>query len=199
MSLGNVFVIDDDRALCATIGALLRYAGYSVHTWTSARAFLAAIPAVQPAVIITDVRMPEMDGLALHESVAKAGYRMPVIYISGESTLAQGLKAMKMGALDFLIKPFTRESLLQAVSAGIEKDRERLAHEARQAQINKDLQGLSPREREVYGLLRKGYSNAEIMSELQIALPTAKQYKAEVMRKLGARSLSDLLQDSPGE
>jgi FixJ family two-component response regulator len=160
---------------------------------------LAGIPAVEPAVVITDVRMPEMDGLALHESLLKAGCRMPVIYISGDSTLAQGLKAMKLGALDFLIKPFTRETLLQAVCSGIEKDRERLARDARQIRIGRGLQSLSPREREVYGLLRKGYSNAEIMSELRIALPTTKQYKAEVMRKLGARSLSDLIRDDPDE
>lgn len=198
MSAFHVYVIDDDPTLCKSIGHLLEFAGYQVRTWTDSAKFLAEVPNAAPAVVVTDMRMPGTDGLALHEGLLAQGRKMPVIYISGESQLQQGINAMKLGALDFLVKPFTREALLAAVAAGIEKDRQNMQAVIDQARFNEQLASLSPREREVHGLLLQGFSNAEIVEAMNVALPTAKQYKSEVMRKLGVRSLSQLMKLSVG-
>lgn len=129
----------------------------------------------------------------MHEALLERGRNMPVIYISGESSLPQGIQAMKTGAMDFLIKPFSREDLLRAVVAGIEKDRVQMMQMIEKTRFDEAVSHLSPREAEVMQLLLKGFSNAEIMEALKISLPTAKQYKSQLMRKLGVRSLSELM------
>lgn len=194
MEKSHVFVIDDDDGLRNSVGDLLAFAGYSVRTWREPEKFLSELPHVAPAVVVTDMRMPGLTGLDLHQALLERGRSMPVVYISGESSVHQSISAMKLGASDFLIKPFTREDLLKAVAAGIEKDRHQMRQMIEQTRFETALTHLTPREREVYGLLCRGYSNVEIVDELGISLPTAKQYKSMVMRKLGVRSLSQLLQ-----
>lgn len=149
-------------------------------------------------MLVTDMRMPGMSGIELHEALIAHGRVMPVVYISGESNLAQGIQAMKLGAQDFLVKPFTREAILKAVAAGVEKDRIQMQGTIEQARFEEAMKHLAPREREVLDLLLKGFSNQEIVAELLISLPTTKQYKSQLMRKLGARSLSELMKLSVG-
>lgn len=194
MEKNHVFVIDDDDGLRNSVGDLLAFAGYSVRTWREPEKFLSELPQVAPAVVVTDMRMPGLSGLYLHQALLERGRSMPVIYISGESSVHQSISAMKLGAMDFLVKPFTREDLLKAVATGIEKDRHQMRQLIEQARFDTALTHLTPREREVYQLLCKGYGNVEIVDALGISLPTAKQYKSMVMRKLGVRSLSQLLQ-----
>lgn len=194
MEKGHVFVIDDYDSIRNSIGDLLSFAGYSVRTWREPENFLNELPQAAPAVVVTDMRMPDITGLELHKALLERGRSMPVVYISGESSVHQSIEAMKLGAMDFLIKPFTREELLKAVASGIEKDRHQMRQMIEQARFEASLTHLTPREREVYRLLRIGFSNNEIVDELGISLPTAKQYKSMVMRKLGVRSLSQLLQ-----
>ncbi len=194
-----VFLVDDDDALRDSIADLLRVVGYEVYSWSSGRAFLADIPRVAPAVLITDMRMPGLSGVELHAELLRLGRTLPVVYISGESTVAQGIQAMKQGAVEFLVKPFGREELLRAVAASLEKDRQKMQHLIRAARAAQARAQLSPREMQVHELMLKGYNNREIMDALQISLPTAKQYKSEVMRKLGARSLSELIALSTAE
>ena len=193
MHAGHVDLIEDDDSLRNSIHDLLSFAGYQVRVWSSADTFLNNLPHTAPAVIITDMRMPGMSGVELHTELLARGRIMPIIYISGESTVRQSIDAMKLGALEFLIKPFSREDLLKAVATGIEKDRSQMRHLIEQARFEASVKHLSPREREVLELLRMGYSNAEIMDKLTISLPTAKQYKSMVMRKLQVRSLSQLM------
>lgn len=193
MQTGHVDVVEDDDSLRNSINDLLAFAGYSVRTWRDAESFLDNLPQTAPAVVVTDMRMPGISGLEMHNALVQRGRTMPVIYISGESSVPQTISAMKLGALDFLVKPFTREDLLKAVATGIEKDRNQMRTMIEQARFDESLQHLSRREREVFDLLLKGFSNNEIMSELNISLPTAKQYKSLVMRKLGVRSLSQLM------
>lgn len=193
MQSGHVDLIEDDDSLRNSIHDLLSFAGYQVRVWANAEAFLADRHQVAPAVVITDMRMPGMSGVELHTELLARGRRMPVIYISGESSVQQSITAMKLGAIEFLIKPFSREDLLKAVATGIEKDRNQMRHLIEQARFEESLAHLSPREREVLHLLIVGYSNAEIMDKLNISLPTAKQYKSMVMRKLQVRSLSQLI------
>jgi two-component system response regulator FixJ len=193
MQLGHVYVIEDDESLRESLRDLLVFAGYHVQDWPCADKFLNDLPNAAPAVVISDMRMPGMTGVEMHEELVRRGRRMPVIYISGESTVAQSVQGMKLGAIDFLLKPFSREQILQAVARGIERDRQLMRDTIEQARFEESLRGLAPREREVHDLLLRGFSNTEIMETLAISLPTAKQYKTEVMRKLGARSLSQLI------
>ena len=191
---GHVDIIDDDEAICKSLAELLTFAGYQVRTWTSAEVFLNNLPQAAPAVIITDMRMNGMTGVEMHETLKTMGRTIPVIYMSGESSVPQSVKAMKLGAVDFLSKPFTRENILEAVIAGLEKDRVQLRELIEQRRLVEASKSLAPREREVMKLLMKGFSNSEIVEALGISLPTAKQYKTQIMQKLGVRSLSQLMQ-----
>ncbi len=195
----HVFLVDDDDALRDGIADLLRVVGYQVYSWSDGAAFLADIPRVVPAVLITDMRMPGLSGVELHAELLRLGRTLPVIYISGESTVAQSIQAMKLGAMEFLVKPFGREELLRAVATSLEKDRQQMQHLIKSARVAQARAQLSPREVQVHELMLKGYNNREIMDALQISLPTAKQYKAEVMRKLAVRSLSELISLSATE
>lgn len=193
MTRGHVFLVDDDLAVRASVVDLLSSCAYQVRAWNDAAAFLAEMPASGPAVLLTDMRMPRMSGVELHAELKRRGRVPPVIYLSGESTLHQGIQAMKLGAFDFILKPFGRDELLSAVAAAIELDKVQAQAAARDARTHAALARLSPRQREVHALLLQGYGNDEIVGALGISLATAKQYKGEVMRKLGVRSLAELM------
>lgn len=193
MQTSHVDVVEDDDSLRNSISDLLSLVGYRVRTWRDAESFLDNLPQTAPAVVVTDMRMPGRSGVELHAELLARGRSMPVIYISGESSVPQTISAMKMGALDFLVKPFSREDLLKAVAAGMEKDRNQMQQMIQQARFEEALTRLSPRERQVMQLMISGFSNAEIMDALNISLPTAKQYKSQIMRKLDVRSLSHLM------
>lgn len=194
MHLGHVYVIEDNESLRTSLRDLLVFAGYRVSEWANAQAFLDDLPNNAPAVVVSDMLMPGMTGVEMHKALVQRGRLMPVIYISGESSVPQTIEAMKLGALDFLVKPFSREELLRVVAMGIEKDAQLMRSMIEKARFDETLRQLSPRECQVHGLLLKGLNNAEIMAQLQISLPTAKQYKSEVMRKLGVRSLAQLIE-----
>lgn len=193
MTQGHIYLIDDEEDLSESLAALLRFAGYHVRCWTDATSFLAQMPNDAPAVVITDMTMPGMSGLELHQALLAQGRQLPVIYISGASTLPQAIGAMKLDPHDFLVKPFSREQLLTSVAAAMERDRMAMRALIDKARMEQALLHLSPRERQVHSLLLKGCNNNEIVDALQISLPTAKQYKSEVMRKLGVRSMSQLM------
>ncbi|MEN9768608.1 MAG: hypothetical protein RLZZ180_238 [Pseudomonadota bacterium] len=193
MGSGQVFLVDDDEALRFSIADLLTFAGYGVRTWRDAQAFLQDLPASQPAVLLTDMRMPGLSGIDLHAELLRRDRCFPVVYLTGESTLSQGIDAMKLGAFDFLLKPFARDTLLAVVAAALAQAQARWAASIDRLRAQRALSSLSPREREVHRLLLRGCGNREIVDALGISLPTAKQYKTEVMRKLGAQTLSQVL------
>ena len=189
----HIFVIEDDESMRETLSAILSFLGYQVHLFSNPLEFLKTTIQVAPAIIITDMRMPDMSGVELQAELLKRGRQVPIIFISGESTVPQTISAMKQGAIEFLTKPFEREQLMQAVVRGLKQDAiEMYTHLERMA-IEESLKGLAPRERQVFDLLSVGFNNAEIMARMGISLDTAKQYKSEVMRKLGLRSLSQLI------
>lgn len=188
-----VNVIEDDESLRNSIHDLLVFANYHVRSWPDAESFLNNLPQTAPTVVITDMSLPGLSGLELHQQLIAQGRQIPVIYISGESNRKQTIEAMKLGPVDFLAKPFAREDLLRAVAIGIEKDRVQMREIIEQARFNESLQHLSPRERQVMQLLLQGFNNAEIMEAMHVSLPTAKQYKSTIMRKLQVRSLSQLM------
>jgi FixJ family two-component response regulator len=191
--VGHVFLIDDDDGLRESVSGVLARAGYQTHCWESATDFLRVLPDLSPAVVVVDMRMPDMSGVDMHAALIKKGFTSPIVYISGESTVWQSVQAMKQGAMEFLIKPFGRRELLKSVAAAIDADRKKIEGRKARERFEKELSKLSPRQVEAYNLLVKGLGNRELSIALSVSLPTAKQYKSEVMRKLGCRSLSELL------
>jgi two-component system response regulator TtrR len=189
----HVFLIDDDDSMRTSIATLLRFVGYQVHDFASARDFLQIEVHVAPAVIITDMRMPDLTGVELQSELQSRGRRIPMIFISGESTTHQVIKAMMGGAIEFWLKPFERERLLLAVAEGLEQDARFMRNYMEATTLEARLQSLTPRELEVFNLLSLGYNNTQIREAMEISLPTAKQYKSAVMDKLNLSSLADLL------
>ena len=189
----HIFVIEDDESMRETLSAILSFLGYQVHLFSNPLEFLKTTIQVAPAIIITDMRMPDMSGVELQAELLKRGRQVPIIFISGESTVPQTISAMKQGAIEFLTKPFEREQLMEAVIRGLKQDTAKMHAHLEHLAIEQSLKGLAPRERQVFDLLSLGFNNAEIMAKMGISLDTAKQYKSEVMRKLGLRSLSQLL------
>ena len=189
----HIFLIDDDESMRTVLKGMLEFLGFQVHVYASAIEFLKVSMQAAPAVIITDMQMPDMSGVELQAELLKRGRQIPIIFISGESTLPQTISAMKQGAIEFLLKPFERDQLLSAVVRGLEQDVAYMRSYVVQTTLAEGLKGLSPREREVFELLAIGFNNLQIQEKLNISLSTAKQYKSEVMRKLNLSSLAHLM------
>lgn len=188
-----VFLLEDNEQLRADLARTLEFCGFTVFQFSNAQDFLEQHSQVVPAVVVTDMRMPGLTGVELQSQLATMGRKMPIIFISGESTDAQIVAAMKNGAIDFLLKPFSRESLLSAVAKGIEIDSVAMQKLIKKAAFEQKLKILSPRELQVFNFLALGFNNNELMDELKISLPTVKQYKSEVMYKLRLRSVAELI------
>ena len=189
----HVFLIEDHDELRDDLTHVFQFVGYVVHGFCDPKQFLEYNKHLVPAVVVSDMRMPHMTGVELQERLKELGRAIPMVIISGESTDQQIITAMKNGAIDFLLKPFTRESLLVAVAKGIEIDSAAMQKVIRVSEFNEKLKILSPRERQVFELLSQGFGNKELMESLNISLPTVKQYKSEVMYKLRLRSLTELI------
>jgi FixJ family two-component response regulator len=179
--------------LRADLLRLLQASDYSVEDYPSAREYLQAGQAKVDGVIVSDMVMPGMSGLELQTELASRGILLPFVFISGESSDRQIISAMKNRAFDFLLKPFSKNELLDAIDRALVFGRQENETREREKDLDGRLELLSPREREVFFLLMRGFSNQEIVRALKISLPTAKQYKAEVMRKLDIQSLSALM------
>ena len=189
----HVFLIEDDQALRLDLIDALQFAGYSVHDFGDPDQFLLEFRPLVPAVLITDMRMPNKTGIQLQEELVSKGHRLPIIFISGESTDQQIVKAFNNGAFDFLLKPFGREALFSVVAKAMEKDIIAMTNHIRKAQLTESLKILSQRERQVFELMAKGYGNKELVEALGVSLPTVKEYKSEMMHKLRLRSLAELM------
>ncbi len=189
----HLYIIDDDSSVRSALTRALAHLGYEVQQFDSAEFFFEKAVLFRPAVLLIDMLMPGINGVQLQASLQEKGWRVPVIFISGESTVQQSIIAMKQGATDFLIKPFDLDKLVAAVEAAIDLDSKQALSLSRQQICKLQLNVLKPRELDAYFCLAKGYSYQEMMQTLSISLPTAKQYRAAVMRKLKFSSLADLL------
>lgn len=190
----HVYIVDDDEPVRRALHRGLDPLGYDVHQFASAAAFLNQAVIFSPAVLLIDMRMPETSGIELQAILQQKGWHTPVIFISGESSVQQSIIAMKQGARDFLVKPFDLEVLVKAIQAAVEFDLRQTASLSRQQACRRQLEKLKPRELEAYQCLAQGHSYMEMMKALGISLPTAKQYRAAVMRKLNFGTLAELLQ-----
>jgi len=188
-----VFLIEDSEPMRQSLVEMLEFLGYQVQSFSSAVDFLQVPIQVGPTVVITDMRMPDMTGVELQAELLKRGRQIPIIFISGESTVQQSIDAMKQGAMEFLIKPFERDQLLAAVAKGLERDASYMRGHIERSALEENLKKLSARQLETFELLSQGLNNAELMERLNVSLATAKQYKFEVMRKLRLRSSAQLI------
>lgn len=194
MTDGNlVHVIDDDDAVRSSLEFLLRTANINVRTYDSATTFLANFKTSERGCIVTDVRMPEMSGIELLRRLNDMSIDMPVIVITGHGDVSLAVEAMKAGAVDFLEKPFEDDRVLAAIGSALERNREEGARAAERAQIREKLALLSQREREVLDGLVAGAPNKTIAFDLGISARTVEVYRANVMTKMEAKSLSELV------
>ncbi|MDQ0395561.1 response regulator transcription factor [Labrys monachus] len=188
-----VHVIDDDEAVRTAIEDLLASVGLSVRSYGSTRAFLEAAPVDGPACLVLDIRMPGQSGLEFQQQMARTGLRLPVIFITGHGDIAMSVKAMKNGAIEFLTKPFRDQDLLDAIQHGIEKDRLRLEEDEATATLQACWRTLSPGERDVLPLVVRGLLNKQIAGLLDVSEITVKVRRSQVMRKMQAKSVADLV------
>lgn len=189
----TVFVVDDDASVLSAVGRLIRSAGRNVETFASPHEFFERARPDEPGCVVLDLRMPEMDGLELHAAMVRAGYHFPVIFMSGQADIQSTVKAMRGGAIDFLIKPFDELQLLEAIDRALARDLEETAARHGRDGLRARLRLLTTREREVCILVAAGRLNKQIAAELGIAEKTVKAHRARVMAKLGAQSVADLV------
>jgi two-component system response regulator FixJ len=188
-----VHVIDDDADVRQSLAFLLSTAGLAVRVHESAAAFLAKLPNVQDGCIVTDVRMPEINGLELQRRLKAANNTMPVIVMTGHGDVALAVEAMKVGALDFIEKPFDDEVLLKAIKSALARRRDSRERSARAAEVQARIASLSEREKQVLDGLVAGKPNKLIAYDLGLSARTVEIYRANVMAKMQADSLSALV------
>jgi two-component system response regulator FixJ len=190
---GLVHVIDDDEAVRDSLGVLLESAGFAIQTYDSAAAFLDVAITLAAGCVLTDVRMPELDGLALQRRLNELGVRLPVIVMTGHGDVPIAVEALKAGAVDFLEKPFDDSHLFNAVQSALAASQRNSEQAASVADISARLASLTPREREVLDGLVAGNPNKTIAYDLGTSPRTVEVHRARVMEKMSARSLPELV------
>src|SRR5258708_33248505 len=188
-----VFVVDDSLAVREAITSLLGSVGLRVQTFGSARDFLGHPRPDAPACLVLDVRLPGVSGLDLQRELAHTGSATPIVFITGHGDIPMSVQAMKAGATEFLTKPFRDQQLLDAVQAAIDRDREQRARMAEIAILRNRYESLTPREREVLTLVVAGLLNKQIASRLGTSEITVKAHRHQVMHKLKANTVVDLV------
>jgi FixJ family two-component response regulator len=188
-----VRVVDDDAAVLKSLDRLLRAAGFAVRTFPSSNEFLQQHDGDAPGCVVLDLSMPGLNGLQLQQALARFETPCPVIFITGNGDVPASVQAMKAGAVDFLLKPFDQSQLLNAVRAAIELDRSTRAERAQRSSLGALVAALTPREREVMALVVSGLLNKQVAGDLGISEITVKAHRGQVMRKMKADSLPDLV------
>ncbi|WP_367382397.1 response regulator transcription factor [Stenotrophomonas cyclobalanopsidis] len=188
-----VYVVDDDASVRAALEDLLASMGLQVRAFASTQAFLDHPRDDAPACLVLDVRMPGQSGLDFHRSMADLGLQLPVVFITGHGDIAMGVNAIKAGAIEFLTKPFRDQELLDAIHEGIALDRERRREGEALGELQARWHTLSAGEREVVDGVVRGRLNKQIAADLGVSEITVKVRRAQVMRKMEARTLVDLV------
>lgn len=188
-----VFVVDDDESMRRSLATLLRSVGLEARVFSSPQEFMEAKRPEAPGCLVLDVRLPGMSGLAFQEQLAKQGIALPIIFITGHGDVPMTVRAMKAGAVEFLTKPFDDQVLLDAIHGAIERDRVRRRHAAQLAEVQARYRALTEREREIFKLVSAGRPNKQIAAELGLSVVTVKVHRGQVMRKMLAKSVADLV------
>jgi len=188
-----VFVIDDDASLREALSSLFRSVGLQVKTFASASEFLSFKLPDSPTCLVLDVRLPGLSGLDFQAELAKAHIDIPIVFMTGHGDIPMTVRAMKAGAVEFLPKPFRDQDMLDAVQIGLERDRSRRKNADDAAKLKATFDTLTSREQEIMGLVTAGLMNKQIAGELGVSEITVKVHRGNVMRKMGAKSLADLV------
>jgi FixJ family two-component response regulator len=192
-TLPIVFVVDDESAVGVSIKRLLHSVGLEARHFTSASEFLRAKRPDAPGCIVLDVRLPDLSGLDLQQELAKANVDLPVIFVTGHADIPMTVRAMKAGAVEFLTKPFREQELLEAVQRAISRHRQIRDQRASMRVLQSRYELLTPREREVFPLVSSGLLNKQVAAELNASEKTIKVHRGQLMQKMEAHSLSDLI------
>jgi FixJ family two-component response regulator len=188
-----VFVVDDDPSMRRALESLFRSVGHDARVFSSAAEFMQAERIDAPGCLVLDVRLPGMSGLAFQQELARSGVALPIIFITGHGDVPMSVRAMKAGAVEFLTKPFDDQVLLDAVHAALERDRARRREAASLATLRARQDELTEREKQVMQLVVTGWVNKRIAVELGLSVVTVKVHRGQVMRKMQAKSVADLV------
>ena len=191
-----VFVVDDDASMRRALTNLFESVGLKVEAFGSAPQLLQAEPPQVPSCLVLDIRLPGVSGLELQSDLAKANIHTPIIFITGHADIPMTVRAMKGGAIDFLTKPVRDQDILDAVQAAIGRDRKRRDLNKTVSDVRSRFESLSSRERDVLALVTSGLMNKQVAAQLGLAEITVKIYRGQIMRKMGAKSLADLVRMS---
>lgn len=189
----TVFIVDDDPGLCRALAYLLESVHLPCETYASAQQFLRAYDPRRPGCLVLDVRMPDMSGLDFQADLAARGYTIPVIIITGYADVPTAVRALKAGALEFIEKPFSDQAIVECIQKAIERDRQVRLLANERADFSKRLGRLTPRERQVMDLLVAGKTNKDIATELRLARKTIETHRANLMAKMGTKTLAELI------
>jgi RNA polymerase sigma factor (sigma-70 family) len=191
---GTVYVVDDDSQMRKALVRLFTSNGLKAHAFSSAGEFLGQAPAERPACLLLDIRMPGLSGLDLQTELADRKIRLPIVFITGHGDVRASVRAMKGGAVDFLLKPFNDRDLISTVQQALATDRQLAYSIERQEEFRRRLQSLTPREREVHDRVIKGLLNKQIAAELGASEQTIKVHRHRIMSKMGVASVAELVE-----
>jgi FixJ family two-component response regulator len=189
----TVFVVDDDASIRDALKSLFGSVGLQAQAFASAPEFLQAKLPDTPSCLVLDVRLPGLSGLDFQAELAKANIQLPIIFITGHGDIPMTVRAMKAGAVEFLTKPFRDQDLLDAVQVGLDRDRARRNSDKAVSTVRTRYDSLTPREQEVIAFVTSGLMNKQIAAEIGVTEVTVKVHRGHVMRKMGAKSLADLV------
>lgn len=192
-SAGIIYIVDDDASLRAALDSLFRSVGFETRVFGAAADFLAAPLGDAPGCLVLDIRLPGVSGLDFQQQLAEQGVRVPVVLMTGHGDIPMSVRGMKAGAVDFLTKPFREQDMLDAVTTAIARDRARRVGEGRIDALKAQYATLSPREQQVMALVAAGKMNKQVAGDLALSEITVKIHRGSAMRKMGARTLADLV------
>lgn len=188
-----IYVVDDDVSVCRALSLLLKSNGYKVETFTRATEFLAFKHPKVPSCVLLDILLPDINGLVLQERMVRQEIKIPIIFITGYGDVPKSVKAIKAGAIDFFLKPFKGEKLLDAIVLAIKDSKSKIKRQAEIAKIWKNIKTLSPKELEVFRLVVNGMLNKQIASKRGTVLQTIKVQRARVMQKMQVKTVTELV------
>ena len=188
-----IYVVDDNASTCLSLKVMLELHGFKVETFPNAAVFLAFKQRKAPSCLILDVQMPGISGLILQETMAERQLNTPIVFITGHGNIPMSVKAMRAGAIDFLTKPFTEKKMLHAIDRAMAKSKAQNKQQTESTVIKRHIKTLSPRELEVFHYVAKGMMSKQIASKLGTVLQTIKVHRGQVMQKMQAKTVTELI------